>query len=233
MLTVPLVVIALLLLPHIRPENFVLSSGISASSIIATVIIVYWPFTGFEISAIPIEETKDISLIWRSLIIVMVIVTSVYLLLNISLIGSVGSGALAASPAPVATAASLLFSSSGSLVAIIGIIAMLSALNAYIIATSRVLQDVSSRYSLPYLSGLGNKGTPIAALVVSCSACSGLLFFSNSFDTLAVISVIATLIPYIFFCLSSWVSNTDVRSRIIAMVGGTSTAAILVLYFII
>ena len=92
--TVPLVVIALLLLPHIRPENFVLSSGISASSIIATVIIVYWPFTGFEISAIPIEETKDISLIWRSLIIVMVIVTSVYLLLNISLIGSVGWGHL-------------------------------------------------------------------------------------------------------------------------------------------
>ena len=98
---------------------------------------------------------------------VMVIVTSVYLLLNISLIGSVGSEALAASPAPIATAASLLFSSSGSLIAVIGIIAMLSALNAYIIATSRVLQDVSSRYSLPYLSSLGNEGTPIAALVIS------------------------------------------------------------------
>ncbi len=231
--TIPLVVIAILLLPHIRPENFVLSSGISASSIVATIIIVYWPFTGFEISAIPVEEIKDITLIRRSLIMVMVIVTSVYLLLNISLIGSVGSEALAASPAPIATAASLLFSSSGSLIAVIGIIAMLSALNAYIIATSRVLQDVSSRYSLPYLSSLGNEGTPIAALVISCSTCAGLLFFTNSFDTLAIISVIATLIPYIFFCVCSWVSNTDTRSRIIAMVGGTSTAAILALFFII
>jgi|GEM_PF-373373 len=231
--TVPLVIIALLLLPHIRPVNYIPSAGIAAPAIIATVIIVYWPFTGFEISAIPVEETKDVSLIRRSLLLVMIIVTSVYLLLNVALIGSVGSEALAASPAPVATAASLLFSSSGTVVAVIGIIAMLSALNAYIIATSRVLQNVSARYSVPYLSGLGNRGTPIASLIVSCGVCAGLLFVTNRFDVLASISVIATLIPYIFFCLSSWISVPSVRSRSIAGLGALSTAAILVLYFFV
>jgi amino acid transporter len=208
-----------------------LSAGISAPSIIATVIIVYWPFTGFEISAIPVEETKDISLIKRSLLLVMIIVISIYFLLNVALIGSVGSQALAASPAPVATAAGLLFSQSGAVVAVIGIIAMLSALNAYIIATSRVLQNVSARYSLPYLSGLGNRGTPIVSLIVSCGTCAGLLFVTNRFDTLASISVITTLIPYIFFCLCSWVSVLTVRSRIVAGLGALSTAAIIVLYF--
>lgn len=230
--TVPLVIIALLLLPHVRAENFVLSSGISASSIIATVIIVYWPFTGFEISAIPVDETKDISLIRRSLLIVMIIVISIYLLLNVALIGSVGSGVLAASMAPVASAAGLLFTGAGSIVALIGIVAMLSALNAYIIATSRVLQNISARYSLPYLSGLGNRGTPVVSIMVSCGACAGLLLVTNRFDALASVSVITTLIPYIFFCLCSWITIATLRSRFIAGMGALSTAAILLLYFI-
>ena len=231
--TVPLILIALLLLPHIRPENFAMGAGIPASSIIATVVIVYWPFTGFEISAIPVEETKDISLIRKALLIVMVIVTSVYLLLNIALIGSVGAVVLAESPAPVATAAELIFSSSGSLVALIGIVAMLSALNAYIIATSRVLQNVSARFSVPLLARLGYRGTPVAAIVVSCAACAGLLFISNRFDTLASISVVTTLIPYIFFCLASWVMDSGTRSRVIAGAGALSTAAILLFWFVL
>lgn len=231
--TVPLVLIALFLLPHIRPENFAAGAGVSTSSIIATVIIVYWPFTGFEISAIPVEETKDLSLIRKALLLVMVIVTSVYLLLNVALIGSVGAGVLAASSAPVATAAGILFSSSGPLVALIGIVAMLSALNAYIIATSRVLRNVSARYSVPLVAGLGNRGTPVAAIVASCAACAGLLFISNRFDLLASISVVTTLVPYIFFCLASWIGDTGIRSRIIAGAGALSTAAILLLWFIL
>ncbi len=231
--TIPLIIIALLLLPHIRPENFVPATPVAAGSVIATVIIVYWPFTGFEISAIPVEETKDIALIRKALLIVMVIVTVVYLLLNISLIGSIGTDALAASPAPVATAAGLLFPQAGPVVAVIGIIAMLSALNAYIIGTSRVLQNVSARYTLPYLGWIGSRGTPVASLVTGCALCAGLLLFSNHFDWLASVSVITTLIPYIFFCLCSWISETGIRSRVIAGTGALSTAAILVLYFIL
>jgi len=231
--TVPLVIIALLLLPHILPENFAMSAGTPASSIIAAVIIVYWPFTGFEISAIPVSETRDVSLIRKALLLVMVIVTSVYLLLNIALIGSVGSSALAASPAPVAAAAGLLFSRAGPVVAVIGIIAMLSALNAYIIATSRVLQNVAARYSLPALSDLGDRGTPVVSLIAGCGAGAVLLFVSNHFDLLASVSVITTLIPYIFFCLCSYVTVTGVRSRVVAGAGALSTAAILVFCFLL
>ena len=231
--TVPLVVIAVLLLPRMRGENFGLSTGLTTSSLIATVIIVYWPFTGFEISAIPVDETKDIAFIRRALLLVMAIVASIYLLLNIALIGSVGSTVLAASPAPVAEAAGLLFPFAGPVVAVIGIIAMISALNAYIIATSRVLWTLSSRYAFPVLSGISRTGTPAGALVISCGACAGLLFVSNKFDALASISVVTTLIPYIFFCLCSFVSVTSVRSRAVAVLGAVSTAAILILYCIV
>lgn len=229
---VTLVLIALFLLPFVHFENFAQNTPVSAGALFATMIIVYWPFTGFEISAIPVEETRDIRLISKSLLLVMVIVVSVYLLLNISLIGSVGSEALAQSPAPIATASDLIFAHSGPLIACIGIVAMLSALNAYIVGTSRVIQNIAGYCSVPVFRGLSRRGTPVAALIAGCAMSGALLMFSNSFDQLASISVITTLIPYVFFCISAWVLDHAWHRRIVSCVGMISTAAILVLYFI-
>jgi amino acid transporter len=230
---IPLILIALLLLPFVRPENLVPAAPLTAAGLFATVIIVYWPFTGFEISAIPVEETTDPRLIRKSLICIMVIVVSVYLLLNIALIGSVGATALAASPAPVASAAALVLADAGPVVACIGIVAMLSAINAYIVGTSRILQNLSARFGIPRLRDLGARGTPVYALVAGCGIAAGLLLFSNHFDQLASISVITTLIPYLFFCIASWVLIQERRMRVVSAAGAISTFAILILYFLV
>lgn len=230
---IPLVLIALLLLPFVRMENFVPSAPLTAGGLLATVVIVYWPFTGFEISAIPVEETRDPSLIRRSLILVMMIVVSLYLLLNIALIGSVGAAALAASPAPIATASGIIFTHSGTMVAFIGIIAMLSAMNAYIIGTSRVIHTISARFSVPVMKDLTRTGTPAFALVIGCTASGLLLLFSNRFEALATISVITNLVPYIFFCMAAWILVAERKVRLIAATGMLSTAAILVIYFVV
>ena len=74
---IPLILIALLLLPFVRPENFVQSAPWTTTGLLATVMVVYWPFTGFEISAIPVEETRDPSRISRALVLVMVVVCSI------------------------------------------------------------------------------------------------------------------------------------------------------------
>jgi amino acid transporter len=230
---IPLVIIAFLLIPSIKVDNFVPQTPVTITGFLATIIIVYWPFTGFEISAIPVEETRDPKLIRRSLILVMGIVVSLYLLLNVALIGSVGAEALAASPAPLATAAGILFDRSGSFIAIIGIVAMLSAINAYIIGTSRILQSMSARFSVPKIQDLNRQGTPVYALIAGCAISAALLLFSNHFAQLATISVITTLIPYIFFCLASWVLVNDTKARLISASGVISTAAILIIYFIV
>jgi amino acid transporter len=230
---IPLVIIAVLLIPSINVDNFVPQTPVTVTSFLATIIIVYWPFTGFEISAIPVEETRDPKIIRRALILVMGIVVSLYLLLNFALIGSVGAEALAASPAPLATAAGILFDRSGTFVAIIGIVAMLSAINAYIIGTSRILQSMSARFSIPRIQDLNRQGTPAYALMTGSAISAALLLFSNQFAQLATISVITTLIPYIFFCLASWVLVTDTRARLVSAAGAISTAAILILYFIV
>jgi amino acid transporter len=230
---IPLVILAFLLIPSINADNFVPRTQVTVTGLLATIIIVYWPFTGFEISAIPVEETRDPACIRRSLIMVMGIVVSVYLLLNVALIGSVGVEALAASPAPIATAAGIIFAHSGTFVAIIGIVAMLSAINAYIIGTSRILQSMSVRFSVPKIQDLTSRGTPASALIAGCAISAALLLFSNHFDQLATISVITTLIPYIFFCLASWELVTDTRARGVSAAGAISTAAILIIYFIV
>lgn len=229
----PLVLISLLLLPFVRPENFVPSVPLTSTGLLATVVIVYWPFTGFEISAIPVEETRDPSLIRRSLIIVMLIVVLLYLVLNIALVGSIGAAALAASPAPIATAYGIIFVHSGPVVAFIGIIAMLSAMNAYIIGTSRVIHSLSARFSLLWLQDLTRQGTPAVALVISCVASGLILLVSNRFEALATISVITTLIPYIFFCIAAWILAAEQKVRLIAAAGMLSTTAILFLYFLL
>ena len=229
----PLVVIAILLLPFIKIENLAPIVPFSAAGLLSTILIVYWPFTGFEISAIPVNEVKDPGLIPRSLVMVMVIVSGIYLLLNISLIGSVGSAVLSASPTPVATAVAIVFSHSGAIVAVIGIIAMLSALNAYIIGGSRVMHSAALSQKMPILSSLNFRGTPTVPLLLLCSLSAGVLFFSNSFERLAVLSVLTTLIPYLFFCVGAFIVNSNFYRRLVAFAGIVSSFAILLLTFLI
>jgi amino acid transporter len=230
---IPLIVISILLVPFIRFGNLIPSAPLTATGLLATIIIVYWPFTGFEICAIPVEETKDPALIRRSLLIVMLIVVLLYLVLNIALIGSVGADVLGNSPAPIATAAGTIFQNSGIIVALIGIIAMLSAMNAYIIATSRILHTMAERFSVPKIRDLSRQGTPVNALVIGCTASGLLLFATNRFEDLATISVVTTLVPYIFFCIAAWILVARPVVRLIAAAGAFSTGAILIMYFML
>ncbi len=157
----------------------------------------------------------------------MLLTTFVYLLLNIALIGSVGSQLLASSPAPVALAASKVFQKSGTVMALIAIIAMLSALNAYLLAASRVLQNLSFENRLSLLAGISKKGTPYIALIICTAIGASLLLFSNHFAELATISVIATLLPYAFICASTLKLFDSSGIRAVAVIGLFSTLAIL------
>ncbi|MDD1716544.1 MAG: APC family permease [Methanolinea sp.] len=225
----PLLVISLVLLTHIRPENFLPTVPVTTLGLLSTILIVYWPFTGFEISAIPVDEIREPGMIARSLVLVMLVVSSIYLLLNVSLIGSTGSAALAASPAPVATAVGWISSDAAILVGIIGIIAMLSAMNAYILGASRILHHVSRTYTLPRLKDLNKRGVPAAALVTISGVSAALLLVSNRFDTLAVLSVVTTLVPYIAFSIAAAKLIPGMMHRIVALAGAMSSAIILAL----
>jgi amino acid transporter len=230
---VPLAVITLLLVPFIDLEHFVPTVPFTLPAFAATLVIVYWPFTGFEISAIPVDETSDPSLITRSLLVVMAIVILIYLGLNLALIGSVGSEILAASPAPIAEAAAVVLPLAGPIVALVGIFAMLSAMNAYIIGTSRVLQNLAARYGGGRMASLGSRGTPVPALVFSCLVPILFLLFTNTFALLASVSVITTLLPYLGVCVAAWLLFTGWKTRLVAALGGGTVVLVLVLALVI
>jgi amino acid transporter len=83
------------------------------------------------------------------------------------------------------------------------------------------------------MKDLTRQGTPAFALVLGCVVSGLLLLVSNRFEALATISVITTLIPYICFCIAAWILIAERKVRMIAATGVLSTAAILVIYFIV
>jgi amino acid transporter len=230
---VAIVAIIAVLMPSARVDNFAPFTLPSAPTLLSVAIIVYWPFTGFEISAIPVAETKDPRRIAQALLLVMVFVCAVYLALNVALIGAVGAADLAASPAPVAYAMDLVLPRSGPFVAGVGIVTMLSALNAYIVGASRVLQNGAEIFGVTSLARLSPRGVPDAALFVVCAGAAGMLLWSNRFDALAAAAVVTTLVPYVAICRAAAQRAQTKTVRVVAWTGALVTAAVLALYFVL
>jgi amino acid efflux transporter len=200
-------------------------------ALLEAVIIVYWPFTGFEISAIPVAETKEPARIARALMLVLALVCVTYLGLNVVLIGAVGAAELATSEAPVAYAVGRIFPGAGPLVAVLGIVTMLSALNAYVVGASRVVQNGAEAFCLERLASLSGRGVPAVALFIACGSAAALLLVSNRFDVLAAAAVLMTLVPYVAICWAAFAGGTGPIVRLVSLCGAILTSAILVLYF--
>jgi amino acid transporter len=225
-----IIAVAAALCPFIRTENLLPVHAPGTTDLLKVVIIVFWPFTGFEISAIPVAETKNPAQISRALFLVMALVCAIYFSLNLSLIGAMGATELAASPAPIAEAAARYYRGTGPFVAALGIVTMLSALNAYIVAASRVLQNAAETFRIAPLATLSRRGVPAPALVVSCVLSGTLLLFSNHFEELATAAVLMTLAPYIAICASAFVLVKTPIVRAVSVLGAMLTTGILVLY---
>jgi amino acid transporter len=221
--------IVALLAPHIEPGRLAPVGPVSAPALLQVVILVYWPFSGFEISAIPVAEARRPDRIPRALLAVMALVITLYFALNVALLGAVGSEALAVSSAPVADAMARWIPAAGPLVAAAAVVTMASALNAYVVAASRVLQNAAQSYRWRGLARLSPRGTPVAALVAVCAGASALLLASDRFDALATGAVLCTLVPYLALCWAALRSARSPAVRAVCLLGAATTSAILVL----
>jgi amino acid transporter len=227
---VAIVGIALVLAPFVKLENLVPTRGVGARELLQAVVLVYWPFTGFEVSAIPVSETTQPSLIPRALLTVMLLVLVTYLGLNVALLGAVGAEALGASTAPVADAMASVLHDAGTVVALIALVTMASALNAYIVAASRVLQNAAEAFRLPVFAALSSRGAPAAALTAVCACAASMLLVSDRFASLATAAVLATLVPYVALCVAALRVAERRVAQLAALAGALSTAGILLLY---
>jgi amino acid transporter len=229
---IPLFLLTLFLLPRISLSKLIPFPALGPVTFAQTILLIYWPYTGFEISAIPTDEVADKRVIGRSLAIVMVIVIILYVSLNLSLLGALGSQVIGESTAPLATAAALFLPTAGIFIAVIAIIAMISALNAYLVGGSRVLQNLATNHHIASIQGLNIRGTPGVALIICSVLSAALLLVSNHFAELAIISVITTLIPYFFVGVASFLLFPSWRYRTVSFFSMGMTVGILLLSII-
>jgi amino acid transporter len=229
----PLIIIPIILIPFIRIENFTPFSPKGDLAFLGSAVVVYWCYTGFELSAIPSREAKEPEkTVPRSLFLVFLAVTLIYLGINLSIIGTAGAEGVASTSAPISYAMDIAFKGSGNIVQIIALISMLSALNAYLIGTSLIMQSIGSSFGLK-ISKDSSRGVPAYMIAICVILSCVLLFFANYFVFLASASVILSLIPYIGLCYAAFKLVDRPLVKIVSITGIISTAAVLISTFII
>jgi amino acid transporter len=97
---------------------------------------------------------------------------------------------------------------------------------------SRVLQNLAITQNISSIRDLNKRGTPQSALILCAIFSAALLFISNQFDELAIISVVTTLIPYLFVGASALLLFPSWRYRTIACFSMGMTLGILLLSII-
>lgn len=224
---VPLIIIPLILLPFVDLSHFTPFAPYGSLSFLGAAVVIYWCFTGFELSAIPSKEVRDPGrTVPKSLLYVFIAVTAIYLILNVVLIGSAGAEGVASSSSPLSYVVDLFFPGLGVIVLIIAIVSMMSALNAYLLGTAIVLQRFAGQYDKAFLKE-SKSGAPVYAVIL-CTALGGfMLLFTGYFPLLASLSVIATLIPYVFLCIAAYKLIERPLVKMVAVAGVISTVAIL------
>lgn len=227
----PLLIVTVVLLPFVSEGNFIPFSPDGSLAFMGSAVVIYWCFTGFELSAIPSKPVQDPDrTVPLSLLYVFVIVTAIYLSINFALIGSVGTEGLASSASPIAFAMDNFFPGWGIVVVVIAVVSMLSALNAYLLGTSLVLESFAGKY-VPAFARESRWHVPVLAVLACTAVTAALLLVMDRFVFLASASVVCSLIPYIFLCVAAFRLIDSNWIKAVAVVGIVSTAIVLVSSF--
>ncbi|MGL5649567.1 MAG: APC family permease [Clostridium sp.] len=167
------------------------------------VLLIFFAFTGFESIALAAEDMKNPDKnIPRAIILVMLIVSVVYILVQSVSIGILGSS-LATNTNPVASASSRFLGSFGGILVSLGILVSITGINiAQSFMTPRLASALADDDLLPRPMGKYTKrGVPAIALVISMIITLPIAL-SGSFTTLAIISSISRFAQYLPTCLA-------------------------------
>lgn len=169
----------------------------------AAALLIFFAFTGFESIALAAEDMENPSKnIPRAIIIVMILVSAVYILIQAVSIGVLGS-ALANDVTPVATASSRFLGSGGEILVSLGILVSIIGINiASSFSSPRMAVALANDGLLPKVIGKYNKlNTPYVAIILTVILTIPIAL-SGSFTELALISAISRFAQYLPTCLA-------------------------------
>ena len=186
----------------IDPARFAMpADGVAFGPFSASVLLLVYAFTGFEMAAIPSGELRNPGRdLPRALLIAIAVVFAFYMLIQFVAIGTLPS--LGASTRPLADAAGVFMGPAGAAVIAAGaLVSILGNLNVTILVAPRLPFAMAERRELPRVLAATHPRfhTPHAAILLTAAVVL-VVTLSGTFVYAATISVIARLVSYATTC---------------------------------
>jgi APA family basic amino acid/polyamine antiporter len=173
-------------------------------AVIAAYQMIYGAYTGWHAPIYFVEEDANaIKNLPRAMGVSILLVTAIYVALNLSLLSALDLTALRASDLPVALVIENAFGRSGGiLVALLAIIIVVVAINAIVMGSARILYGLArDGLFLPVAQRVNRGGTPHIALAITAAVAVPLIF-SGAFVFLFKLMAALAIFTFFLFELS-------------------------------
>ena len=179
-------------------------------------VLLIFAFAGIEAALVPGGEVRDPArTVPRAIFIAMATITLLYAGLQFVAQGVLGPALATSKAAPLADAAGVALGGWARQILLIGaVISTLGHVGAMTLATPRTLFAFARDGFLPGVLARTHPvyRTPIAAIVVQCVIVL-VLAISSTFERLAILANLSTLLLYAMCCLATWqLRRRDIRS---------------------
>ena len=199
----------------IAPANLDVTAPPRLATLARSSILLIFAFAGIEAALVPGGEVKDPArTVPRAIFLGIAVVTSLYVLLQFVAQGVLGPS-LAASKVPLADAAGVAIGGWARQLLLVGaVVSMLGHAGAMTLATPRTLFAFARDGFLPAALARTHPiyRSPAAAILVQCVIVY-VLAITSTFERLAILANISTLVLYATCCLATWqLRRRDVRT---------------------
>ena len=189
------------------PANAVLGPAVGSATILAL-----WAFLGVEIITVPEEEIKDAKrTVPRAILVSVFIVMGLYLAVSATALGLAPWSNYVNSNFPLADifqgrTSGTIGTLGGVLLALGGVISIVGSINAVVLGTARVSYAMARDKLFPsVLNHLHPRfKTPDRAMLLQFVLAMVVLYAVQDLTTLASLTVLFTIIPYLFSCVATF-----------------------------
>src|SRR5438105_3249766 len=200
----------------IHPPNLAWSSWPSSKSLGDAVILLIFAFVGIEVALIPSGEVKNPArTVPRSAYLALVVMTIIYLMIQLVAQGTLGADLANHADAPLAESAAKFLGNVGRMVLLAGAtISAFGFVTSDILSSPRMVFAFGRDGALPeFFAHVHSRYRSPDVAIVTYATLAFALSVSGTFEQLAVLSNVAVLLMYLLCCAGCWVLvQRDVRS---------------------
>ena len=232
---VPIILFIAAGLFFLNPQAYELGPTPTSGDFSKSVLLLVYAFTGFEMATIPAGEVRDPQRnLPRALLIAILVVATLYILIQLVCVGTLPG--LAQSQKPLADAGSQFLGAAGGAIISAGAIVSISGnLNILLLSGSRLPFAMAEQKQLPAVVGDIHRrfSTPYVSIAIT-AALMLFLTLKSSFLEALTISTIARLVTYGSTCLALplFRARREAPAALFRLPGGTVIAILSLLLIV-